>query len=373
MFRIAAYSDIGPRKQSNQDSCLAVVAQTPFGETAMLAVCDGVGGLSSGEVASGTVVGWLANWFETQYPRHLATCERSIDTLFAGVQEEWAQGLYGLNDRLRNYGRDNDTQLGTTCTAVLLVGGYYIIVHVGDTRVYRFSKGSANVLTIDQTWVAQEVARGNIPPEDARRHPKRNIILQSVGTQSELEPVFVRGSYDPGDSFMVCCDGFRNELYDEDLIDAFGNLQNATEAEMHAACERMVGVAIQRGERDNITVVVASNQQEGVPAEQPAGNDEGTSVLGSMEDDATTSLPQIDDADEETTILPLAAPAAPAPADDDEDITMLLQYDPAEEKTTDLPLTPEQAAQEAAELAFADATTTKLPQPAAPLKGGDPE
>ena len=71
VFRVAAQTDIGPRKKSNQDSCLAEVAQTPYGDAALLAVCDGVGGLSAGEVASGTVIGWLSEWFENTFPRHL--------------------------------------------------------------------------------------------------------------------------------------------------------------------------------------------------------------------------------------------------------------------------------------------------------------
>ena len=295
MFRVGAHTDIGPRKKSNQDSCCIEVAQTPYGETAMLAVCDGVGGLSSGELASASVVNWLTTWFETTYPAQINAYGADVGTLFDFVQETWETGLYKMNDALRGYGRDNDTQLGTTCTVILLYNGSYLIVHVGDSRVYRFSENRMDILTIDQTWVAQEVARGNIPPEKARSHPKRNVILQSVGTQSELQPVFSRGGYQVGDAFMVCCDGFRNELFDDELIDAFGRLQEASDMDIHNTIAGTIKLVLGRGERDNITAVALSVQQgDDYAAPQSVQEVEATTRFDDPEDPKTTILPQVE-------------------------------------------------------------------------------
>ena len=155
MFRVAAHTDIGPRKKSNQDSCCALVAKTQYGDCALLSVCDGVGGLASGELASASVVNWLTSWFENTFPQQLVTYGYDAGYLFDAVQETWEKGLYKMNDALRGYGRDNDAQLGTTCTTILLFRGSYLIVHIGDSRVYRFSGGRMDILTIDQTWVAQ--------------------------------------------------------------------------------------------------------------------------------------------------------------------------------------------------------------------------
>ena len=190
----------------------------------------------------------------------MAAHAHDCDEFFDAVQAEWESGTFRMNDALRNYGREMEVQLGTTCTAILLFKKSYLIVHVGDSRVYKFSDGRMDILTIDQTWVAQEVARGNIPPEKARTHPKRNVILQSVGTQSELQPVFVRGAYQVGDTFMACCDGFRNELFDEELIEAFGYLQSADESAIHKSISKLIQLVLSRGERDNITAVAASVQ-----------------------------------------------------------------------------------------------------------------
>lgn len=293
MLRVAAHTDIGPRKKSNQDSCCALVAQTPYGETALLSVCDGVGGLSSGELASASVIAWFERWFETDYPRLLAAHGSDVGALFDAIQPSWEAGLYQMNDALRNYGREVDAQLGTTCSVVLLLQGSYLIAHVGDTRVYRFSNGRMDILTIDQTWVAQEVARGNIPPEKARTHPKRNVILQSVGTQSELQPVFSRGGYEMGDAFMVCCDGFRNELFDDELVEAFAHLQQAGEHEIEQACAGLIQLDLQRGERDNITAVALSVQ----PGDVYEPDDTApTTYFNDPNDPKTTILPQMQSA-----------------------------------------------------------------------------
>lgn len=295
MFRVGAHTDIGPRKKSNQDSCCAEVAQTPYGETALLAVCDGVGGLSSGELASASVINWLTTWFETAYPALLSAHANDIGALFDRVQAMWEQGLYQMNDALRGYGRDNDAQLGTTCSVILLFQGSYLIVHVGDSRVYRFSENRMDILTIDQTWVAQEVARGNIPPEKARTHPKRNVILQSVGTQSELQPVFSRGGYQEGDAFMVCCDGFRNELFDDELLDAFGRLQEASDMDIHNVIAGIIKLVLGRGERDNITAVACSVQPgDDYAAPQTVQEVEATTRFDDPDDPKVTILPQVE-------------------------------------------------------------------------------
>ena len=264
MFRVGAFSDIGPRKQSNQDSCCVLVSRyalnnSPdvYTDTALLAVCDGVGGLDSGEVASASVINWLTSWFERDYPKLINGYHADKEALFNAVQAAWDANFMLLNNDLAVHGSNKGARMGTTCTAILLFDGSFLIGHIGDTRVYRFRDGEMEILTNDQTWVAQEVERGNIPPEKARFHPKRNIILQSVGTQPDLDPEFSRGNYQLGDAYMVCCDGYRNELFDDELIGAFGSLEQADDSAVEAACTSLGRLVLERGERDNVTAVAA--------------------------------------------------------------------------------------------------------------------
>lgn len=262
MYHVAAYSNVGSVKESNQDSCCIEVAQTPEGDTLLLAVCDGVGGLSSGEVASASVVKWLSSWFERRYSRLLISTADDTKALFNRVQSDWIVGIRNLNQTLLQYGRDTNQRMGSTFTAILFFKGEYIIGHVGDCRVYEVSDGKLRQLTEDQTWVAREVARGTITPEQARSHPRKNIILQSVGTQEDIHPVFTRGDAAPaGSSYVVCCDGFRNELFDDEIANGFNSSQFQTSEDMDKALEDLAQLAMQRGERDNITAVLAFEQE----------------------------------------------------------------------------------------------------------------
>ena len=254
MFRAAAFTDIGPRKKSNQDSCCIRIAESPYGDVAILAVCDGVGGLSSGELASTTVVHWLAVWFATKMPAYMKEGPYDEERFFAHVKEDWANGLETLNETIRVYGRETGAPLGTTCTVGLFCNEHYLVAHVGDSRIYRFHSMKPYIITEDQTYVAREVARGNIAPEEARHHPRRNIILQSVGTQSGIEPAFYEGEYEAGDVFIAACDGLLHEVYDEELCGAFGALGEASEVDIQNTCERIVRLNLERGENDNITV-----------------------------------------------------------------------------------------------------------------------
>ena len=257
MYRVAGYSNVGLRKKTNQDSCCAEVAVTPYGDTALLVMCDGVGGLSSGELASYSVIRWLTDWFETSYPALIELFHDNLGALFSRVQGEWENGLERLNSVLRSYGRVSQSKLGTTCTAILFFNGQHVIAHIGDCRVYRFAEtGGMEQLTDDQTWVAREVARGNITPEQARSHPKKNVILQSVGTQDGIQTVFTRGFNSEGDVYLVCCDGFRNELFDDELMEKFSGAANRSESILYTSCENLADLVMSRNEYDNISAVV---------------------------------------------------------------------------------------------------------------------
>lgn len=103
MYRVAGYSYIGLRKKTNQDSCCAEVAMMPYGDTAPLAVCDGAGGLSAGEMSSCSVIRWLERRFETSYPSLMESLHENVDAPFDRIQLDWEKGLLQLNAVLRSF------------------------------------------------------------------------------------------------------------------------------------------------------------------------------------------------------------------------------------------------------------------------------
>ena len=136
-FMAIADSDIGIVKDTNQDSLLIKHADTQRGEVLLAIVCDGMGGLTKGEVASATVIKAFSDWFDTELEYELENPDMRV------IGGKWSLMLKDLNARLLEYGKQCHTNLGTTFTGMLFIEDNYVIVHVGDTRAYQIGDNAA--------------------------------------------------------------------------------------------------------------------------------------------------------------------------------------------------------------------------------------
>lgn len=221
LFEVTGFSSVGRVKDTNQDSFLAKVAQTPLGDVAMVAVADGMGGLKKGELASASVMRRFSEWFEMRLPVLLETMGSSVEGFERAVEGQWDGLIQDLNLELLRYGFGQSMNLGTTLTAMLSVGARYSIAHVGDSRAYEIANGSLVQLTEDQTFVKREVDAGRITPKEALTHPRRNVLLQCIGASKEVRPQFVHGSLRKGAIYLLCSDGFRHEVAEHELSSMF--------------------------------------------------------------------------------------------------------------------------------------------------------
>ena len=154
-------TDVGIIKKTNQDSvCLKVADIKGKEQAAMVAICDGMGGLSKGELASATVIRRLSDWFDNELPIRLGKYS------WKALSEEFGKMIKGLNYEIINYGKSVQTSLGTTLSMLLIIDGKYMIAHVGDSRVYRL-RDKLEQLTEDQTYVAREIKLGRMTPQQA--------------------------------------------------------------------------------------------------------------------------------------------------------------------------------------------------------------
>lgn len=250
----AAHTDIGTKKATNQDSLCIKIADTALGKVVLAVICDGMGGLSKGEVASASVVNAFSDWFETELPAQLASQD------WSEIQYRWDRIIKEQNHRIGEYGRNEKIQLGTTLTALLLVGTRFMLIgHVGDTRAYRIDDRLA-VLTEDQTLIARELKRGAITPEQAKKDPRRNVLLQCIGASRLVEPEFIYGRPIQGEVYMLCSDGFRHMITDEEIYRAFAPQVLTDEAVMEQKAIELVELNKDRQETDNITVVLLKIQ-----------------------------------------------------------------------------------------------------------------
>lgn len=269
-FEVAAYTNVGMVKQCNQDGFIAKVAETPFGDVTLAAVADGMGGLSKGELASATVIRAFSKWFDETLPLSLEALNSSVEGFERFVEGQWSGLVQELNLRIMRYGVRDRVSLGTTLTAFLSIGARYSIAHVGDTRVYEVRDEGISVLTEDQTFVRREVKAGRLTLEEAAVHPQRNVLLQCVGASKEVKPEIVHGTIDRHALYLVCSDGFRHELSDEELCARFSpkalSVLRATDSDdcvsspVEQELEKAARLAMDRGEEDNLTAVIVQVQ-----------------------------------------------------------------------------------------------------------------
>ena len=270
-FTVAAQTDKGTTKAVNQDSLTVKVANTVFGEAAIAVVCDGMGGLEQGDVASSVVVRAYEQWFLKQLPRLLA---RGFSV--KELEQIWSQIANDCNTKIIGYSKEQRAPMGTTLTVILLIQGYYFISHVGDGRIYRMGAGMEQ-LTMDQTYVAREVALGHMTPEQAENDSRRNVLLQCIGTMSSVKPDFLHGEFSDGETFLICSDGFRHKLNEMEIYKychtAFKGMEWSVEKRldnshiMNARIRYLIEMNKERGEKDNISAVLV--KVNGIPDEKP--------------------------------------------------------------------------------------------------------
>ena len=246
----AALTDVGLRKKINQDSVCVKIADTDrYGQIAMAVICDGMGGLSMGELASATVIRSFSDWFEKVLPRKLPVFS------WDEVAKEWQRLVYKQNGKIFRYGEKHDLKLGTTLSAILLFQNKYMCIHVGDSRIYRISEDAVQI-TNDHTLVAREVREGKLNKEEARTDDRRNILLQCIGFSRNLSPDMFYGDVEKDYVFMLCSDGLYHTFDEETMRRAISPKEMNNIGDMHRVGKTMIEEAKACGERDNITIVL---------------------------------------------------------------------------------------------------------------------
>lgn len=248
-FIVSATTDIGLTKSTNQDSYNVRVFNTKQGKIVMAVLCDGMGGLSKGEVASASLVNAFCKWADNKLP---LLCESNIND--SDISTDWMNIATEYNEKFKSYAASCGTNMGTTVTAILLSEKRYYIINVGDSRIYEISD-KVRILTKDQTVVAREVELGYLTPQEAEKDSRRSVLLQCIGASDEVYPDMFFGNTKENAVYMLCSDGFRHEIT-EDEIYAYLNPNVMVEANvMKQNMDTLVELNKQRQEKDNISVV----------------------------------------------------------------------------------------------------------------------
>lgn len=252
-FQYGSATHTGWFRTINEDRSLLRVGQTVKGVPyAAAALADGIGGSEDGAQASELAIRRLKEWLDdAKVPALLSTgnsltrLEREAEAWFLAVHQE-----------LVEIGRGSGGRLGTTLTLLLLTDAVYFIAHVGDCRIYRLSPtGRCKRLTRDHTWVSAQVRRGRMSARRARSHPKRNVLLHSLG-MGEQPDVYIRsGYYAPGTLFLLSSDGFHDRFLPRSIA-ALLRTANGKGGDLQEMCDLLLTKALQRKSDDNISVVL---------------------------------------------------------------------------------------------------------------------
>ncbi|MCR5636633.1 MAG: serine/threonine-protein phosphatase [Clostridiales bacterium] len=250
-YLVHASTDVGITKATNQDSLCIKVININGEKIVFAALCDGMGGLSKGELASATMINALCEWAENELPKLYASGQLCDHILRA----RWEQIIAEESQKIMDYGNREGIRLGTTVCAILLTNDRYYVLNVGDSRVYEV-QDSINLITKDQTLVQRELDEGILTPDEALTDPRRSILLQCVGASGSVYPDMFFGDTKCNAVYFLCSDGFRHEITDDEIFGAF-NPQALTDTDsMKQNAEYLIELNKQRKETDNISVAL---------------------------------------------------------------------------------------------------------------------
>ena len=230
---------------------LVMQASTKGGEVLFAVICDGMGGLQKGEVASAAMIEAMAAWLRNTLPNMI---EKGFDS--ARLRSEWKNIIDELSDKISRYGVKSGMRLGTTMVAFLCIGSQYYISNIGDSRIYQIEQNNLYQLTHDHTVVQREIELGHLTPEQAEKDSRRSILLQCIGAGDYVEPDFFTGLLKSGQVFMLCCDGFRHVVSSGEYCRHFGPQVLRDEQGMKTALVNMTEEIKHRKETDNISAIL---------------------------------------------------------------------------------------------------------------------
>jgi serine/threonine protein phosphatase PrpC len=242
-LEVASLSHIGQVRQRNEDAMGYFEPAEPQvfdGKGSLFIVADGMGGHRGGEIASQLAVDTI---LDAYYASGESDPAKALDLAFKKANEaiiEKSQNdvsLYGM---------------GTTCTALVVRKGEGFFAHVGDSRAYLFRGEELKQLTEDHSLVGEMVRSGILTDEEARTHPRRNVITRSIGTHEELAVEFSKVPLPlvDGDVFVLCSDGLTSLVGQGELKAVLASNPP------RAACEALVDLANEHGGKDNVTVQI---------------------------------------------------------------------------------------------------------------------
>lgn len=236
-------SDVGKAREINED---AYYVPNKDDDLKLFILADGMGGYNGGEIASKLAIESVKNYIESNF------IETPKDR--ESIQELIKNGMQYANMVVYEKSKQNEElkDMGTTLEVCLIYENKVYVGHIGDSRVYRIRKHLIRKLTNDHSYVETLVKDGKISKEEAKIHPKKNMLMKALGCTEFIEPdVFVRG-FLKDDILLLASDGLTNMIDEKEIYNIIINNRNTPE-------EELINNSNELGGYDNITAIIIYN------------------------------------------------------------------------------------------------------------------
>ncbi|MBE6987877.1 MAG: Stp1/IreP family PP2C-type Ser/Thr phosphatase [Ruminococcaceae bacterium] len=243
-MRIYGITDIGKARSINQDSYAVEVLEDA--ETGILLVCDGMGGVKGGEIASSIAVRTIMDSLRVKLKPKMSR---------QNIKNALEDAIKQANSNIVSRALEEHELLGmgTTCVCAIVCDNNITLANVGDSRAYVIENEKLRQVTEDHSLVNDMVKAGEISPQEALMHPKKNIITRALGVDEDIEIDYFNVDVKDDMYVILCSDGLTNEVSDIEIC--YEVVNSITEKD---ACEALKDIANKRGGHDNITIVVAA-------------------------------------------------------------------------------------------------------------------
>lgn len=243
-MRVFSETDVGLVRQSNQDACKTGIF--PDG-SAWAVVCDGMGGVNGGNIASEIAVESISRQVVSGYRGEMQ---------HSAVRNLILSAIMNANMEVYDRAAQNSefAGMGTTVVAAVVCGGVVHVAHAGDSRAYLIAKGEIRQITTDHSMVQEMVAKGDITAQQARRHPQKNIITRALGVEKSIQIDYCEHPFPLDARLLMCTDGLTNYVDDDTIASLSGHL------DVKELTLKLVEAAKSGGGGDNITVAVVANE-----------------------------------------------------------------------------------------------------------------
>src|SRR6516162_4899703 len=248
-LEVAGRSEVVKVRLSNEDNYGFDLKHGVF------VVCDGMGGHAAGEVASKLAVETVLSYFRDKEP--LAADAALVDAPLGA--QMLSDAVNKANETILAYaeGHSGASGMGTTLVAARFADGRFTIAHIGDSRIYLMRNGSLVQLTEDHSLVMEQVRRGIITVEEAKKSTAQHIITRALGTEDNSPPDLAEFPAEPGDILMLTTDGVLRHMEDNQIHDVLIDTSS-----LKGACDRLIELALDAGGEDNATCILIRVKHE---------------------------------------------------------------------------------------------------------------